>query len=422
MDYIITPDIREQVKRANPLRELMEQDYGKKFTRDSKTLCDFHKDSKPSLHVFPDGGYKCFVCHAGKSKQMITLIDGTEWEDKGNDVLGWYANKHQCSIDEAVVMLAQRGGITLQKKIIDHEAERFKDQVTDQNRAFYHALMKDQDALNYLYDRGIEQEDIGKWRIGMVPWDWKDQRYAGRIVFGMADLHWWEPAKAKTIAMAYRARDERDYLKHRMDVNDEKRRNYLMGAKYLNDPTSKIYEKSRYLYGLNEAVTHIRKEKCAIIVEGYTDVVMMHKEGLQNVIACCGTAITEGHIEILKRYTNRVFMWLDGDAAGMKNMRRVIPLFLQHGINVMIVNSYGQDPAEMIAAGVDIRMYLKQNFKHAAQMLIDEVAGEYDRIMNAARMKALGDVLPLLQSMNDPVLQANYRAVVENRLGVSVKV
>jgi DNA primase len=422
MSVMFSNELINDIKRANPIADVM-MEYGKKITPEFKTFCDFHKDSSPSMHIyiFPDAvqdSYHCFVCEAGRKGQELILPDGEKIVDAGSDVIAWIQNRERCNWHEAIRILAGRANITLPEEKKDPVAEQMKQDVTTANRKFYQTLQGDAEALKYLADRGIFAHDIAKWRLGMVPWDWADKRYAGRIVFGIAEVNY-QSDKALTIAMAYRSRQLADYEQHGFDMSTKELVDKTMRAKYYNDATSRIYEKKQVIYGLNEAIKAIRKYRHVVIMEGYTDVILAHKNGLETAVAACGTAITEEQVEILSHYTRKAFIWLDGDKAGESAMIRSLPIFLKYGFDVQIVKSpMGMDPAELVQSGETLINYIKNHATPGPQVIIDMVVAKYDILMNKARIEALEDLLPLINAIERPADKANYQAVVENKLNV----
>lgn len=429
---MISEDILETIKRVAPLERVMVEMYGKEV-HGNKTTCDFHNDTSPSMHIFPDGGYKCFTCDAGKKGQQLKLPNGQTIIDGGNSVFGYVMNREQVSFPEAVRMVGRFAGIDVPEYRPDPEAEKKKGIVTDENRKFRDSLLQDTDALRYLADRGIDRSDIDSWRLGMVPWDWTNKAYAGRIVFGMAETgHFQE--RPPTIAMAYRVREYDDYLKHgwlRDDMERHLKAKFnddgtirSLNPKYYNDPKSTIYDKSNFLYGLDKADIALREmpheKKFMVIMEGYTDVILSHKSGIRTSVACCSASITDQQADLIARRVKRVYLWLDGDNAGKQGMLRALPKLLERGCEVMIVNSPNMDPAEVVGSGSDLSLFIAQHARPAVQMLIDQEVADYDRVVSQARIKALNGLMPLLESITDPASKANYRSVVEKRLDLTL--
>lgn len=425
----IAEDLIDSIKQAVPLERVMKEMYGKEV-KDNKTICDFHQDSSPSLHIFPDGGYKCFVCGAGKRGEELTLPTGERIIDGGNSVFGYVMNKERVPFPEAVRIVGRFGGFNMPEFRPDPEAEEKKRTVTEANRKMRLNLLNDEDALRYLAERGIDRTDIDKWRLGMVPWDWAPRNYAGRIVFGLVEAGYGE--QNPTIGMAYRVREYEDYLKHGWLRDDFER--YLhakytedgkiksINPKYYNDPKSSIYDKSSFLYGLNYADAALREmpydKRYMVVMEGYTDVILAHKAGLETSVAVCSASLTDQQADEIVRRVKRVYLWLDGDAAGQNGMARALPKLLKRGCEVLIVNSEGRDPADIVLGGESIQNYIAKNARNAVQLVIQQQAEEYDRVSTQLRTKALGELLPLLESVSDEAAQIAYRTMVAKRFDV----
>lgn len=435
MGVMIPPELIKDIKRANPLEDVL-KDYGIKIGSDGKAMCQFHKDTSPSMHIYSekdraDDSYYCFVCEAGTKGVEHHLPDGTQWTDKGSDVIAFIQNKEKLEDwRDAVRYLGARVGITVPEEKPDPEAQRMKTERTNLNREFYHALVADQDAMNYLAERDVDLEDIKRWRLGMVPWNWKNKAYAGRIVFGMTEVSY-QPDQAKTIAMGYRVRELNDYAKHgysKDDIDQYLHAKYdedgdikSFGPKYYNDPESRIYKKKQFLYGLNQAIPFIKKYGFAVIMEGYMDVIASHKHGLPVSVASCGTAITEDQVKLLARYTKKVFLWLDADNAGKAAMRRALPLLLRHGFDVLIVETpSGLDPADVAKMFGNLQNYIRYHSKPAVQQVIEQVSSRYDAVINKARVDALEELLPLIDEIARPADKVNYKAVLETKFGVRI--
>lgn len=434
-------DYKEEMRQfANELREsvsmekLLTEKYGKEIIN-NHTICDFHKDTHPSLYLKKGKYYHCWSCGAGREKgALLKLPDGTEIEDGGGNIFGYVMNREQVEFREALEIIAEFAGLEMPEFKPNPKALKLKEEATETNRAFYKALMQDTDALDYLAKRGIGKEEIGKWRMGMVPWDWPDKRFAGRIVFGLTETRY-KPEEAQTIAMAYRVREVEDYLKHGW-LKDEIDK-YLhpkynedgiirkLEPKYLNDKTDLIYNKSRFLYGMNYAEHALRQmkhdQRFVVLMEGYTDVIMAHKYGLSTAVACCTNVITDEQADMVARRCRRVYLWLDGDEAGSSGTARSLTKLLERGCDVLIVQSPGMDPAEVVANGHNIKEFIMKHSKQAVQLVINQELEEYDKQINKFRTKALSRLLPVLTQITDTPDQLHYQAVIQERLGVEVQ-
>lgn len=401
----VTPELIEKINEASPIAEVMAE-YGMTIRYDGKALCPFHEEDTPSFQVYPEtNSYHCYGCGAGTKKKNLKRKDGTEVEDGGSDVIGFVMNVEAVSFPEACKILMRRAGIPIPDEKVDMRLEKAKDAVMMKNRRYYTELIHHEEALDYFYERGLDIEDIKKWRLGFVPHNDQISKYKGRLVFSIMEEHY-RPNDAKTIALAYRKLDDRE-----------------KGPKYINDPSSDIYHKSEVLYGLNFALPHIKKRRRAIVMEGYMDTIWAHKAGLEETVATCGTSFTTEQIKKLRRYTDQLILWYDGDAAGEAAMIRALPDLLQEGFSVRIVDSKGEDPADVmkrLEGDLDkLHEFILLNTKPAVQLVIDKAVQHYEALLNRERIKALRKALPIVESIIRPEEKFNYENLLRQKLGLS---
>lgn len=401
----VTQELIEKITAASPIVEVMGE-YGMTVRYDGKALCPFHEEDTPSFHVYEQtNSYHCYGCGAGQKKKTLKRQDGSEVEDGGSDVIGFVMNIEGVSFPEACKILMRRAGIPIPDDKVDIKLEKAKDAVMKRNRHYYCELTKDEDALDYFYSRGLDDEDIKKWRLGFVPHNDPISKYKGRMVFPIMEEHY-QPDKAKTVALAYRKKDDRE-----------------KGPKYINDPTSDIYHKSEILYGMNFALPHIKKRRRVLVVEGYMDTIWAHKVGLEEAVATCGTSFTDEQMDKLRRYTDQLILWYDGDAGGESATIRVLPDLLARGFSVMVVDSKGEDPADVmrrLEGNPDkLHEFILMNTLPAVQMVIDKATQRYEAIMNKERLKALRKVLPVVNAITRPEEKFNYEHVLKQKLGLS---
>ena len=309
-------------------------------------LCPFHSEKSPSFSVSRDKQmYYCFGCGAGGN--VFTFI--MEYENY--------------SFVEALKFLAQRAGVELPQEEYSKEAKERADTrsaLLEMNKLaakYYYAQLKTEggrQAREYLQNRQLSQETITAFGLGY------SSKYSD-------DLFRYLKMKGYSEEMIIKAGlvnvDEKhgvyDKFWNRvmfpiMDVN-----NRVIGfggrvmgdgkPKYLNSPETKIFDKSRNLYGLNVART--TRKNYLILCEGYMDVISMHQAGFTNAVASLGTALTSGHASLLKRYTQEVLLLYDSDDAGVRAALRAIPILREAGVTSRVVNLRPhKDPDEFIKA------------------------------------------------------------------------
>lgn len=429
----ITDELKDLIIEQNDLREVAEE-YGVVFNSTGKACCPFHEDGKNgNLHIFEKKGeiptYFCFAetCRAGsvwedkktKKKRHTLTINDMEVEDGGPTVIGFVMNIEQCSYIEACVKLMERSGIPVPEGRVNIKHERHKKRMTSLNLQYCKNLFKTPEVMAYITKRGITKSSLKKWRLGYIDEDDfsapMGEKVAGRLVFGLVEETYSD--KAKTVAMAYRTLED--------DVK----------PKYYNDYTMEgLYEKRHYIYGFNQARKAIRKNDYAIVTEGYTDVIIGHQSGIENIVATCGTAFTLEQMEKLRKLTRNLVFWYDGDGPGWDAMIEKIPMLLELGFRIKIVSAPEKDPAEwMIHLGQDperVKRFIAKKSKSALQIMIEEGIDIYTEYLEdsdstesqliEARIDALDYLLPILESITDKTEKIVFRSLVEEKLQIRI--
>lgn len=323
-------------------------------------LCPFHDEKTSSFTVSPVKGiYKCFGC--GKAGNSVSFIMEHE----------------KFTFPEAIRYLADKCKITLTETHDFKKEEKKEDQslfnsLILASNLFQSNLKEDNNALQYLYSRGYNDEIIEKFKLGYSKNSYnqlsdlsiskgfqnyvmnnsglcilKDgvlsDRFRDRIMFPIFNL------SNKIIAFGGRV------------LTTEKTR-----SKYVNSPETELYNKSKVLYGLNFAKKEIIKQDRCFLVEGYTDVITLHQVGIENVVASSGTSLTADQIKLICRYTKNITILYDGDLAGIKASFRGIDMILSQGMNVSVVLfPNGEDPDSFAKSHKDtIKEYIANNTKN----------------------------------------------------------
>jgi len=381
----ISDEAKEQIKQANDIVEVIGSYV--QLTKDGtlyKGSCPFHKEKTPSFKVYPESqSYYCYGCKSSG----------------GGDVIVFIRNIENIGFVDACKLLADRAGIQLAETEEERSLNAEKEMLTKRNRRYYKALRESPRALNYLYDRGITDETMAKYRLGYVSLSEYPENIRDHISFAiMETCH--RPEKAHTISMAYRTLNDGD-------------------PKYRNEPNSNIYKKGNMLYLLSHAVKAIRTKKYAIVVEGYMDALRLHQDGLENTVATMGTAFTTEQMKLLRQYADTIYLWYDNDESGQSAMIDVLPELLRIGFTVYFTYSDG-DPDEVAArVGADnIEKYIMENSRPAMFSILDEACSRYDVVVLEAKKEALKRILPLLEAVQNPADRMVYRNTVMQRLGL----
>ena len=344
-----------RIQQANDIIDVISEHMSlEKRGKEMVGLCPFHTDHKPSLYVNPDKQiFKCFAC-------------GT-----GGDVLKFVQMKENLTFPQAVERLAHRAGIAIEPARRQQDASggnQLDPTIVGKLNAWALKLwvanlwdsQKGAAAREYLANRRLTEEMAKKWHLGLAVDAWDD------LV---------SRARERKIADKYLIQGGLVVKKERGGCYD-KFRNRLMfpivdvtgrvigfggrtlgddPAKYMNSPATVLFDKSNSLYGLYQAREAISLSGTAIIAEGYTDVMMAHQFGFENVVAALGTSLTDGHVKILRRYAKRIVLLFDSDVAGKAAANRALEVCLEQKIDVRLAFvPAGKDPCEyLLEAGAD---------------------------------------------------------------------
>jgi DNA primase len=338
-----------------------------KAGRNLKARCPFHHEKTPSFFLSPDRNtYYCFGCHAkGDIFSFVQEFEGVEFP-------------------EALEKLADRAGITLTKKSSKENKEyaRLKS-IMDLSTKFYAAcLEKKPEALEYLTNRGLTKETIEQWYLGYAPDGWRNlknflekrgykeseiekaglikkgdkgnsyDRFRERIIFPIND------SSGKPVAFTGRVFGEND-----------------SDAKYLNSPDTPLFDKSRILHGFDKAKSAIRTLDFAILVEGQFDLIMAHQAGYKNAVASSGTALTQEHLHMISKISDKLVIAYDSDGAGFRASEKAWQMALSLGMDVKIAPiPSGQDPADLILESKEKWKQVIKDSKHIIEIITESIA------------------------------------------------
>ncbi len=315
----------------------------KRVGRNWVGLCPFHAEKSGSFNVREETGrYKCFGC------------------DKGGDVFTFIQEIEHLDFPGAVEHLAAKAGIQLTYTSTGQSQERAKRKrlvdAMQQAVDWYHTrLLEDpaaRAARDYLRQRGLAGDVARTFKLGWAPDDW--DALARDLGVATADL--------EAVGLAFRNRRNRmqDSFRARVmfPIFSDAGEAVAFGgrilpgsddpAKYKNSSETPIYTKSKVLYGLNWAKADIARHDQVIVCEGYTDVIGFHRAGVPRAVATCGTALTEEHVRLLKRYASKVVLSFDADAAGQGAAERFYEWEQQHAVEVLVAKlPEGQDPGDL---------------------------------------------------------------------------
>jgi DNA primase len=369
-----------QVQQANDIVDVISEHVSlKKKGREMVGLCPFHDDHRPSMNVNPVKQiFKCFACGAG------------------GDVFKFIQMRENLTFPQAIDRLAERAGIMLERKQMPRRVtsgaktgENGQAEGVDPNRLakvniwaanYFQRNLRDRKlgkfARDYLAERQISPESIEKWQIGLAI-DSPDglvreamakktllklleqaglivgqnqDKFVNRLMFTITDV------TGRVIGFGGRTLDEN-------------------GAKYINSPTTVLFDKSNSLYGLEHARHEIVSTGTAVVVEGYTDCIMAHQFGCGNVVATLGTSLTTGHGRLLRRYARKVILIFDSDVAGIEAANRALDVCLAQRIDIKLATvPEGKDPCDfLLVAG-------KEGFEKLIANAVDIFQFKWDRL------------------------------------------
>ena len=424
MSFLVDNEVKDRVRSAVDIVDLI-GGYLQLRRRAAQFvgLCPFHEDSNPSFTVNPARQtWRCWVCA------------------KGGDIFSFLMEKERVTFGEALQLLAERAGIELPKRSGSH---RQNDVTADQKKVLYDAmawacreyhecLCSDPEAATareYLQQRGLTQDSIQRYQVGYAPpsWSWLIDKAVSKSF--TTDVLTSVGLIAKSDRGSYYDRFRGRVL---FPIRDPQGRPISIGgrvlpgadsgqAKYVNCNETRLYQKSHQLYGLDIARESIQKSRTAVVMEGYTDVIMSNQFGIKNSVAVCGTALGESHIKLLRRYCDSVVLLLDGDEAGQKRTNEILELFIAAQLDLRVATLPDDlDPCD----------FLLQRGASPMQLNIDEsvdalehklrlVSRGFDKISDTYRANlALEQMLQLLsnatrhQLLTDVVARAKQEQIL----------
>ena len=341
--------------------------------KDLVGMCPFHNDHRPSMYVSPSKQiFKCFACGVG------------------GDVIKFVQMRENLGFGQAVERLANRAGIKIEKQVVQRAAgEADPEMILRANewaaRLFAGGLWDEQkgaDARNYIAQRQIRSDMAKKWQLGLAidSWDELCKAAAARKI---------SPRLLEQAGLAVARESGQFYDKFRnrlmFPIWDATGKVIAFGgralgtdpAKYMNSPTTAVFDKSNSLYGLHFARHSIVAKDLAVVVEGYMDCLMSHQFGVENVVATLGTSLTAGHARILRRYARKIVLVFDSDVAGMEAANRSLEVFLSEGIDIRIASvPQGKDPCDfLLAAG-------KEAFENVINNAVDVMEYKWSRLLD----------------------------------------
>ncbi len=409
-------DIDEVKSRTNILDVIGARVQLKKAGHHFKALCPFHGEKTPSFIVSPERQiWKCFGC------------------GKGGSVIDFVMEYEHVDFVEALETLAEKAGVKLERKQGDTPEGKLKQKIYEANHLaseFYHYLLTKhklgEKARFYLKNRGITDKSIQTFSLGYSPNSWDGllkflrkkgydetildraglivpsgrggyDRFRGRVMFTLKDH------RGNVVGFSGRLLDQ--------NAKD---------AKYINTNETPVYIKGNILYGLDITKASIQKENEAIIMEGEFDVISSFQAGIGNAVAIKGSALTEGHVTILKRFTDRILFALDSDVAGDSASRRGIEIADHAGLDMrVIVLPSGKDPDETARENPGL---LKKAITGAIPIYDFFIASAVKRFgtdTSYGKKKVSEELVPIISAIENSIVQNHYVKSIAKTLDTS---
>lgn len=398
-------EIIEEVRNQNDIVDVISE-YVKLQKKGANYfgLCPFHNEKSPSFSVSPGKQmYYCFGC------------------GEGGNVISFVMKYENYSFIEAVQMLAFRAGIELPQVTRSKEEKENADkrsQILTINtlaaKFYYYMLKSEKGALAYHYLRGRELSDNTITGFGLGYSD----KYSDSLYKYMKSKGYKDDILKETGLFTFEEKGVHDKFWNRvmfpiMDVNNKVIAfgGRVMGdgkPKYLNSPETKVFDKSRNLYGLNIARTS--RKDYLLICEGYMDVISLHQAGFNNAVAALGTSFTSGHASLIKRYAKEVVLTFDSDGAGIKAALRAIPILREAGLSIKVLSMKPyKDPDEFIKA-LGPEAY-EERIEKATNYFIFQVGtlmNEYNLDDPSEKTEFHNKVADMLLEFEDEIERNNY--------------
>ncbi len=410
-------EIKDQIKRSVSITELISS-YGiemKPAGKNYKALCPFHNEKTPSFFAKPESDlYACYGCN------------------KFGDIFSFVQEIENVGFREAMEFLIDRFNLKIEKipgsgkfkeKNIYYEINSI---VLDH---YYHNLTNSEsgkDAMRYLKERGISPDTIQKFSLGFAVDSWTD--LLEHLKKSKIEL---KPAEILGLLIKNDKNEYYDRFRGRIifPIRSESGKVIAFGgrtitgdkAKYLNSPESPVYSKGKNLYGFNITKEFMRELGESILVEGYFDVVSLFQNGIKNVTASLGTALTPEQIYLLKRYSEKVFFAYDNDEAGIKATMRGIERMFEQNINPRVIEfGNSKDPDEFIKKEGNTAFAKRMNSSNDGfRFILNGIEKKYDLSIPEQKKRAVDDASFYTGKFESALVREGYVNIAADFFGVS---
>ncbi|ELL8644409.1 DNA primase [Campylobacter jejuni] len=374
-------------------------------------ICPFHADKNPSMHINPTKGfYHCFACKAG------------------GDAFKFVMDYEKLSFTDAVEKVASLSNFTLSyTKEKQENKKELKSILPSLNAYFKDNLKHHKEVLTYLYQRALNDKDIAKFELGFAEASEDSIRLLQNQKIPLED--------AMSVGALKKDENNEFYASFiwRITFPIYDHKDLLVGfggrtlnpnvpAKYVNSPQNILFDKSRIFYAFNIAKENIAKKKEIIVCEGYMDAIAFHKAGFNNAVAVLGTALTEHHLPLIRRYDAKVILCFDNDEAGLKAATRSAFLLSTNKIDGKVaILQGGKDPAELVTKNESTKLHdILDEGIELGEFYIRRLISTHSIISALDKQKALETIQKFTFNL-EPLVANSYTGLVSNLLKVDEK-
>lgn len=425
MKHFIPENIIEEIRSRTDIVEIVSEAVVlKKSGQNFKGLCPFHSEKTPSFTVSPDKQiYHCFGCAAGGNAFKFLM------------------ETQSLPFVEAVKILASKVNVTIpspQRSPTENRKDKEREAILKANRlaaeyftATLNHTQRGKVAREYLESRHFRGEILSKYQLGWSTPNWQDLMTALGKNVSLPDLDKAGLIKQKDRESSGKGYYDRFRARLMIPLKDLYGNTIGFGGrvigegepKYLNSPETPLYKKGKVLFGMHLAKQAMRREDQAILVEGYFDQIRAHDQGIFNVVATCGTALTPDQAGLLKNHVKNVVLVFDSDNAGKLAAQRGYDILVEKDLNVKIgLLPKGHDPDSYIQEfGAEVFLQFIENSRPFIESYIDGAMAKGNLESPSGRMNAVNGVLPLLAKIKNNLERSEWIKYLSEKVGVEDK-
>ena len=382
-----------------------------------RARCPFHNERTPSFYVSPERkSFHCFGCQA--HGDIFTFVEKIE----------------NIPFFEALKILADRAGVSLRDSEKNKEESRFISLLKDTTEHLEKNFQTSPEARGYVFGRGITEETIKTFHIGYAKNEWRD-------LFMFLSSKGYQPEEMVEAGVVIEAKDDNgktkgwyDRFRGRVMFPIRNVSGATVGysgrimpslvdptvaqGKYVNTPETPLYHKSKILFGYDTAKKKMAELKSVVVVEGQMDLCMSYQAGVHNTVAVSGTAFTDEHIHLIKRFCDTVILSFDTDDAGQAALKKTAMLCLLGGLDVYVVGDIGtKDPADLVQD--DPQKWLKavEKKRHVIEVVVHHVITSVTDERERGK-RIVTDVLPFMRAIQSPVDKAHFIRLVSQKSAI----